>query len=74
MPSAIRHIVSASKKKRKRESSNADRYNRIINNAYIREKTNEIDNLLLILNNNFSFILYELPSFICEVYDAKCAC
>lgn len=46
----------------------------IINNIHINKKTNEIDNLLLILSNNSSFILYELPSFIHEVYDAKCAC
>jgi hypothetical protein len=46
----------------------------IIYNIHINKKTNEIDNLLLILTNNFSFILYELPSFICEVDDAKCAC
>ncbi len=46
----------------------------IINNIHINKKIYEIDNLLLILNNNSSFILDELPSFICEVYDAKCAC
>ncbi len=41
---------------------------------YIDKKTNEIDNLLIILNNNSSFICDELPSFIGEVYDVKCAC
>jgi hypothetical protein len=66
---------SRSKVKKKKEKKRVTLIDIIIiNNIHINNKTNEIDNLLLILNSNSSFILYKLPSFTCEVYDVKCAC